>query len=290
MIIAVIVPVCEYDRWINFSTSAMKHCLLDDRFVWSFNFNGPILDDPRFTGTEDLEFIDGATCFFQTNKYDLSRGVPIAAIMQHATLAAASADYYLRMDDDFIFSPGTPKYPMSSGDRYIQAANFLAGHPECGVIKCDAALGGNYQRWNIRESRNAFPETKKGCFIKNVNQGEVFEDAWRLVGAGEDLLAAYIALDRGLFYAKQFNNPTKITSERTHLYEMRPGTIPDRSLAGTKKLADPEVWESNILAYIQNRWEPGWLPRTRRWPKGLGVRPYEGEEGIFSCESLKEIC
>ncbi len=166
-------------------------------------------------------------------------------------------DYYMFQDDNTMFSSGTTKYPRSSGERFNEVIQYLEDNPKCGVVMCEGSLGGAQRGYEIQPYPGGLIATTRGLFFRNT--GKIYPSGmWKLAGGMEESIAAFYAIEKGYYIAKQFNNPTRCM-HRHKPNESAPGSI-----------HDPDVTDANVVAYIRERWnDPTWTHESRRLPRGL---------------------
>lgn len=128
-------------------------------------------------------------------------------LRQSGANALEHCEVFVFADDNFHFSEGTPKYPRNSGERYNDALKYLEENPDCGAVACTGFLGGDVAKEKIGPVKTHYYETSKGLFFRNV--GRLYTDEQlQLRGGLEELTATLNVWDRGMYVAKQYNNPT----------------------------------------------------------------------------------
>lgn len=180
-----------------------------------------------------------------------SKPVPMAKIRQRAADLDKDVDYYLSIDDDFKFSPGTKCSGGSSGQRYLEALHFLERYRSCGTVMCRGFFGGSPYGKKIIPRLHYHYKTASGIIWKNMlKSGKDYnlypEDITALRGGCEETLATYRRIEDGYWAASQHNNPTA----------NKEGDW--RNASGDDAVA-PQVIADNAGRYIRERYNsPGW--------------------------------
>ena len=178
------------------------------------------------------------------------------------------ADVYLLLDDDHsLSSTGTPRYPISSWRRYAQCLEYLDRYRDCGVLMCEGTLGGTPAGYNIGPSPVGLIAVARGLFLRNLKRkwlsSPLFSEyEMSLPGCYGESIDAYSIMDQGFYFAKQFNNPTRI---------LPIGKISREAPADD--IHNYDLIQANGERYIRETYgDHAWTHDSKKYPKGLKVK------------------
>ncbi len=177
-----------------------------------------------------------------------------------AAMLWPEADYYMFADDNLVFNAkGTAMYPEPSWFRYEQAIEYMQRFENCGTLMCDGSLGGSAQHYEIRPAKHGLVGTARGLFYRNVFEGRMFTpEELKLIGSLEEMHPTYRMMTRGMFFAKQFNNPTlhKGKAPRGSYHDVPNGISNSAILAENGQRHIREVYD-----------DPTWVLESMRVPR-----------------------
>lgn len=209
-------------------------------------------------------------------------------LRQVAAGLCMEAMFYFIWDDNMEACPGTDVYHRSSGERYLEAIDYMRRMPRCGAVSCVGPMGGNHQRWKIRPT-NKFWYTDRGLIFRNEFEGKLFfQNALHLPGGFDDPIPGIKLIEHGYYIAKQFNNPTRHHLKTTQFSEYKEN---DHEMHERRHVNAIEQW-------ILDRYnDPG--PLRQLPSEGLSFYPpYElmtryrnagGLEGIYPKVTRKDL-
>lgn len=182
------------------------------------------------------------------------------------------ADVYLLLDDDHsLSSTGTPRYPMSSWRRYAQCLEYLDRYRDCGVLMCEGTLGGTPAGYSIGPSRVGLIAVARGLFLRNVKRPLFTEEEMLIPGCYGESIAAYSIMRQGFYFAKQFNNPTRI---------LPIGKISRDAPADD--IHNYDLIQANGERYIRETYDdPAWTHDSKKYPRGLKVNRIPKGENVM---------
>lgn len=130
--------------------------------------------------------------------------VSMVKIRNDAMMMRPMLKYYIFIDDDFKFNPG------SSAEMWITAVKAFDENPELGSVMISNYLGGYNYKNCVKLSNNKFYMTNKGLFFRNLYKeyspiyDKVILD--NHIGGLEELIATYEMTDAGLVLGTIFNS------------------------------------------------------------------------------------
>ena len=130
---------------------------------------------------------------------------------QCAAMISEDSDVFLLVEDTMRFQGGTPKYPRSSGQRYLEVLDYFTRQPKCGIVQCGGFLGAAKRGYTIVPVWPKMIIMNKGLFVRNMeDHGFILLDDERLdtPGALDEMVIATLRILHGYYHAKQSNVPT----------------------------------------------------------------------------------
>lgn len=267
---------------------------METKFVRSLEHISEIQDRTKilinFQPPYTQNIIDRVVSSIQEKGYDVDyvfdeeydKPIKIALIRERCALLDPNLNTYMIADDNFKFSPGTTKSPYSSGQRYLEALEYMEKFPNCGGVQCMGFLGGYTYGRKIRPAWNYWFGSRQGLILRNIKDelsGNVVlapsEEFLELRGGLEELMYPYARMERGYFMSKQMNVPT------VHIAKRMSKTTPE-------DMQHPDVFDNNIAKYIRDRYDqPNWKYNSKKSPKELKVRYLEnkGDPEVFKKEN-----
>ena len=157
--------------------------------------------------------------------------VPFAAL-RSCGMDKSDCDYFLLLDDDHRFN-------KNSDDFLIRCIKILEETKDCSILCTDKNKNGNT---GLKLKIDGFIWTNKGLFLKNIFNQLSFGIHSLLLGAGEDLLFAYMILEKeGLPYTLYGSDITR-TEKR---YKNGIKVIDNLSYS-------EKIMKDNIIGYLRN--------------------------------------
>lgn len=186
-------------------------------------------------------------------KYEIKQKghTPYNAIRQDTAYLDQNVKYYCLMDDDMILLDKNKVSDESIGDQLLSCIDYLDNHPDCGSIVLD-----NSSKQGTRKSEITEVPIDYKCFVvnglilRNTMSGNLVpEDAYELVGRGEDMLAVAARLSQGYYPAKL--SYTSVLHSENHSFRPKAGKVqPSYADIGWKK--SDELAEANNYGYIRD--------------------------------------
>lgn len=185
---------------------------------------------------------------------------------------------YLFVDDNFRFTKGTLQYQRSSGQRYLEVLDYMSKFSNCGGVLCKGSLGGqskvryegkyfiggDYKIGPVLDGCKEIYSTNRGLFLRNLKEIlTVHPETYTLRGSLEESAAAFLRIEKGMFFARQLNNPTIHNCKRFTTYSALPNDIHNSTL-----------WYQEVGKWIRERWGPccvlreGWPQNPTPWTFG----------------------
>jgi len=228
--------------------------------TWLINFNGPwnrFQIDIFTSGLRELGF--GNTLWRYSDDWD--KPIKLIKMREMCAELDPDCDLYLFIDDDFKFLPNTPKYPFSSGRRYLHSIDYMTRFPRCGVVNTKSFLGGTPQKLKIIPVKHDMQATGQGLFLRNMKKHGftlALKEMREIRGGLEEQTMCYLRTEFGFFSAKQMNNPT------IHIT----GKLSDWD-NDKENFHNIEVIDQNLAGWIRNRYQPDWEYQHRKAPARL---------------------
>lgn len=176
------------------------------RLCGKFNVQFLIVGQGAFDEIEAMKAEGAASQFGIEVKFKFEKQEKVARMARLRQMCAElnpDADYYLSIDDNFIFVDG-------SSDSYADAISCLEENEKFGIVACAGIFGSVNWTGKIEPCRSTrIISTGKGMVIKNCFSGKIFHSgAIRARGGAEEMaICLYFNLN-GYLVCRQFRNPT----------------------------------------------------------------------------------
>ena len=260
--VGIICPTYNTDLFFERLIPSIEYIIEMNMFsTWLINFNGPHWTPNLVHEAADLIRGWGFKVeYIITGEH--SRPINIIEMRTDCAKLYPTADIYMFIDDDFEFVKDTPKYPFSSGQRYLHTVDYMTIFPDCGVVNTKSFLGGVPQKLKIIPTRDAMYATNRGLFLRNmIRHGFLLapKETHHLVGGLEESMMSMERISLGYFAAQQMNNPTVHITGRLSDYN-------DDKL----DFHNIELIDRNIGAYLREKYENWeWLYEEKKFPAKL---------------------
>jgi len=185
----------------------------------------------------------------------------IAYLRETANLLKPESDYYMLLDDDNEFVPG-------SAEKYLAAIAFFEANPKCGSLGNYGEFGSVAYGHEIRpDPHGKIAATQRGLMFRNIFEGRIFpEETLMMFGPYEEMAAIIKVNLAGYWYAKQFKVPTKI---KRKIKKIADGSHPDDN-----QLHSIELGNANVRAWIRRVMnKPYYLYGDSILNLGFGIKP-----------------
>lgn len=260
--LGIILPTNNPKSFFEYAFNSFKHLKKMTEFGHIkvlFNFQPP-WDDSKINLTLDSLLSE---CKIDSVVNFSNQESPASMFRLRGDAAALwpEADFYMFADDNMVYSErGTAKYPSPSWERYEQCIEYMMTFPSCGILQCEGSLGGDVQKMQIRPSTSGLISTTRGLFFRNVNGGNLYSpEAMKLAGGMEETVLGFSLMERGFFFAKQFNNPTQ-HKQKSRIYDN----------TEQNHITNYDLLHRNAERYIRERYDAdSWTHDSRKVPKKL---------------------
>lgn len=179
-----------------------------------------------------------------------------------------TCDAYFSMDSDMRFQPGTDSVDKPSGLRSLEAVDYMARNPRCGVVECRGFLGGSQWGQKVKPVWDwTYSCGAGGILLRNGNSmfGEplVPPTSLHVAGGCDEPLMCLSRIEKGYFHALLRNHTT---------YHAPGNTIADGR--GKDDWLDKDVCEKGPVAWIRERYNAKWWKHEASCKKN--PVPYQG--------------